>query len=280
MKRSTVLLGLIAAFGFFSGTPTATAQILPSDAMPTAAVPSDTFASWFASGKPSLNGLVKPVDSINFGSNEKPGVDANIKFYNWSQQMFLWITSPVGDGADARVMTSPTFFLVSEINEKGERVLRPQKPGEVQRFATRTAQVGPNGFPVILNKAGKMFEVVPHAKGEEEQKLILNAEGRSVPYDTFTIDAGRKAIFRDADGNAISKAHPNFPSHLKGNRFVRLHKTAAESVFLNETGDVLDIGVGQADFSGVLLAQNGSLVYYNTLFNDVMLDRRVRQFFL
>src|SRR5262249_55538139 len=41
------------------------------------------------------------------------------------------------------------------------------------------------------------------------------------------------------------------------------------SIFLNVNGGVIDTEEGQADH-GVLLAQNGSLIYYVTMVNDVM----------
>ncbi len=263
MSKQSCMLGLVCVAGLASWMPAAMAQTFPSDAEPIAAVPPATFASWFASGKPSLDGLVKPANSVTFPNSP------NLSFYNWSEQMFLWITSPV-PGSRHRILSSPLFFQVSEINPADlQRELRPQKLGEVQRFATRAAQVGPNGLPVILSKSGQLFEIVPQSN-DDVRKLVLNAEGKSVPFDKFKLGAGRKGMFIDANGQAIEKARPSFPARLRGNRFVKLVKTDDETVFVDTSGEVLDIGVGQAGGGGVLLAQHGSLVYYNTLFNDVM----------
>jgi hypothetical protein len=264
MRKHSCMLCLVCVAGLASWMPAAMAQTFPSDAEPIAAVPPATFASWFASGKPSLDGPVKPANSVTFPDS------GNLDFYNWSEQMFLWVTSPVSHGSTDRILSSPLFFQVSEINAQGQRVLRPQKLGEVHRFATRAAQVGPNGLPVVLSKSGQLFEIVPHSNDDATRKLVLNAEGKSVPFDTFKLGAGRKGMFIDANGKAIEKARPIFPSGLTGNRFVKLVKTADETVFVDASGEVLDIGVGQAGGGGVLLAQPGSLVYYNTLFNDVM----------
>src|SRR5205823_3763487 len=41
-------------------------------------------------------------------------------------------------------------------------------------------------------------------------------------------------------------------------------------VFLDENGDVIDIDQGQAGGGEVLRGQNGSLVYYATMVNDVL----------
>jgi hypothetical protein len=46
------------------------------------------FNGWFESGAVSLNGAVKPANSVLF-----PDVP-NCSFYKWSEQMFLWLTSP------------------------------------------------------------------------------------------------------------------------------------------------------------------------------------------
>src|SRR3954451_11748953 len=124
MRKHSCMLGLVCVAGLASWMPAAMAQNFPSDAKPTAAVPPATFASWFASGKPSLDGLVKPANSVTFPNS------GNLDFYNWSEQMFLWITSPVSYGSKDRILSSPLFFQVSEINAQGQRVLRPQKLGE------------------------------------------------------------------------------------------------------------------------------------------------------
>ena len=44
--------------------------------------------NWFANGKVSLNGQVMAANSVDFNNG------TNIDFYKWSEQMFLWITSP------------------------------------------------------------------------------------------------------------------------------------------------------------------------------------------
>src|SRR4051794_35816652 len=60
------------------------------------------FNSWFESGAVSLNGAVKPADSVTF-----PDIP-NCSFYKWSEQMFLWLTSPAPPryGSGGLVMNS------------------------------------------------------------------------------------------------------------------------------------------------------------------------------
>src|ERR1700744_6085238 len=66
------------------------AQTIPSNASSTAGcpVPAATFKGWFESGTPSVNGLANPADSLAF-SPVSP-----CSFYQWSEQMFLWLLSP------------------------------------------------------------------------------------------------------------------------------------------------------------------------------------------
>ena len=68
-------------------------------------VTSQEFNGWFSSGKVSKDGLVSPANSINFPTN-----NTNNDFNKWSQQMFLWITSPKDNTI---VLETPEFYTVS-----------------------------------------------------------------------------------------------------------------------------------------------------------------------
>ncbi len=61
-------MGLAAAL---LGAAAANAQTIPSDPMqnPDCVVSSTTFNGWFASGTPTVNGVVNPADSIAFQPN-------------------------------------------------------------------------------------------------------------------------------------------------------------------------------------------------------------------
>src|ERR1051325_7028178 len=104
------------------GAP-AHAQSLPSNPAQTCTVPAATFKTWFQSGTPTLNGVVNPADSVTFNPN------SNCTFYQWSEQMFLWMTSPAPanyGGGGGRIFDSPTFFDVSPpINSSGQRIFLP-----------------------------------------------------------------------------------------------------------------------------------------------------------
>lgn len=83
LKHTIMLLTLAWAAG-----GAALAQTLPADPAPSCTVPTSTFDTWFESGTPTLNGVVNPADSVSFPATP------NCSFYQWSKQMFLWLTSP------------------------------------------------------------------------------------------------------------------------------------------------------------------------------------------
>src|ERR1700761_6338259 len=111
-KYLGALILALAPLGFASAQ-----TVVPSNAKPLCAVAPNTFASWFVSGKPSLNGAVNPANGIQFPNKS----DCN--FYNWGEQMFLWLTSPASGnyGSSGFVFTSPIFYNVSGKNAQGQR---------------------------------------------------------------------------------------------------------------------------------------------------------------
>jgi hypothetical protein len=64
MKRFTVLACLALAIAVLPA-PLA-AQTIPADAKATCTVTSAVFDTWFETGTPSLNGVVKPANSVTF----------------------------------------------------------------------------------------------------------------------------------------------------------------------------------------------------------------------
>ncbi|MEI8021711.1 MAG: hypothetical protein WCH39_26110 [Schlesneria sp.] len=60
---------------------------VPPDAQQTCPLTKQEFDTWFASGAVTLNGVVKPANSLTFTAN------SNCSFYKWSEQMFLWLTA-------------------------------------------------------------------------------------------------------------------------------------------------------------------------------------------
>src|SRR2546429_7097703 len=122
-KSQLAITSFALAFAILCFPHSLRAQTIPSDAATTCTVGPTDFAHWFESGTPSLNGVVKPADSLNFV--DQP----NCSFYRWSEQMFLWITSPAPPtycGGGSRVFDSSAFFDVSPPDPNtGQRTFIP-----------------------------------------------------------------------------------------------------------------------------------------------------------
>ena len=242
----------------------ALADTLPADAKPTCTVAAPVFHSWFQSGSVTLNGVVKPANSVTF-----PNIP-NCSFYQWSEQMFLWLTSPAPTiyGAGAHIFDSSAFFDVSPPDSSGKRSFIPHLPGVLRNFSLRAAQVGPNGLPVVLSKAGKLLEVVTPPTAPSGNPLIHDKAGNFVEIGKLNVTADNKAVFFDAAGAKIDHVVTPPAAHPAVSKIVRKFVVGAQTIFLDPLGNVVETEEGQAD-DGVLVAQNGSLVYYVTIVNDV-----------
>ena len=83
----------------------------------------------------------------------------------------------------------------------------------------------------------------------------------------MTVDNG-KPIFLDKSGKVIVGARPFIPPGLDKTLTVQKFIINQIPIFLDSSGNVVNVEQGQAG-DGVLRAQNGSLVYYATMVNDV-----------
>jgi hypothetical protein len=241
------------------------AQSLPTDPVQTCTVTPALFASWFDSGSVSLNGTVKPANSVTFPGN----VANNCNFYRWSEQMFLWLTSPTPPtygGGGGHIFDSPVFFDVSP-PVGGVRTFIPHTPGGMATLSLRAAQVGAHGLPVIMAKGGRMFEVVEPRIAASGKQIILNRSGRSTEIESATLENG-KPVLRDKAGKVIPTPKAIIEPRLSQTRTVQRVMIGRTPILLDPLGNVIDTEEGQAD-GGVLQAQNGSLIYYETTVNDV-----------
>jgi hypothetical protein len=267
--RSCFLLFVLPLFVLsLVGASSARAQTIPSDAKATCTVTAAQFAGWFQSGSVAVNGVVKPANSVTFSNPA-----ANCPFYQWSKQMFLWLTSPAPvsyGGGGGRIMDSPSFYDVSPPNlTTGNRTFIPHEQGVLRNLSLRAAQVGPSGLPVIVDTTGRVFEVAKPAPNEKP--LVRSLSGRLVPLASISRSVDEKLVLQDETGKAITAAKAPAPvAHLQISKPVTLRKFILPGgiVFIDPSGNIIDAEQGQAD-DGVLLAQNGSLVYYVTMVNDV-----------
>jgi hypothetical protein len=189
IAMTSAVIIAFASFGMFHVVsaflpPNLTQNQLPADAMPTCVVTPTVFATWFQSGSPSANGLVNPADSINFPD---PHTN-NCPFYQWSEQMFLWLTSPTTGGV---VLNTPTFFDVS--------------PPDPTNSWTRTF------LPHPLNPA------VINVEQSQADNSVLEAQTGSLVYYITTVNdvyAFLKTGVADGDFSPVPTAFPTTQSDL------------------------------------------------------------------
>ncbi|OCX50788.1 hypothetical protein BEL04_18820 [Mucilaginibacter sp. PPCGB 2223] len=234
--------------------------VLPPDVCKSCVVAKDTFNHWFKSGTPAPNGQVLPANSVTFVPNN------NCDFYRWSEQMFLWITSPdstysPGGGI---VLESPVFYNVSPPNPvTHERTLSAHKPDSLLRMTGHIRKLGPHRLPAFMDKNGRLFEIEEAAK-----PVVKDATGKSVEVGQINPNANGPAQLLDKAGKPI--AHPAaLLQHKTGAKFiVQRVKVGKNFVFLDSSGKQVQAEQAQAT-DDILMSQGKSLVYYLTLVNDV-----------
>jgi hypothetical protein len=266
-----------------------TQQPLPPDAGSACAnslTPAE-FNSWFQSGVVTLDGLVKPADSVLF-----PNVP-NCSFYKWSEQMFLWLTSPATPeyGSDGLVMNTPAFYDVSLPDATGRRRFLPHTPGMVRTFNLRTPQKGALGLPVVIERGTlRILEVLPPVLSRRGRQLVGDRNGNQVEVGSarFTTDAanGGAPVLLDVSGGVIQEPRallsPEIEKKLARmgdfdkSELVQKVVVGDKTVFLDLFGNFAPTEQGQAD-GGVLMSQNGSLVYYALTVNNVFALYRTMQ---
>jgi hypothetical protein len=263
---------MLAAAALVATTGLATAQtVLPTDAKPTCTATAVEFDNWFASGTVTANGVVNPASSLTF-----PNIP-NCTFYKWSEQMFLWLTSPAPTryGGKSIVLDSPVFYDVSPPNSSGQRTLIPVTPGVPRNFGVQISQLGPQGQPVVFDETGKMFTVVRPQAGPNGKPVVQNKAGEAVEIARTQVGPNGRPVLMDNAGKPIDfQTQPNGTPLLldrTGKAIdLKLNMIVANGkiFFLDGNGNAIETEQGQADGS-VLMTQSKKLVYYALSVNDV-----------
>lgn len=260
------LFGTLTVLGgcFFTQTS------VPSDPLvtPSCNISLAEFESWFESGAVSLNGLVKPANSVLFSDP----LD-NCEFYKWTQQMFLWLTSPapLKYGGKGLVFDSPLFYDVSPPNANNERFFIPHTSSNpVHKLDRRVAQAGPQGLPLIVeNQTGRPLEIAPTLRAANDKPLVLNGQNERVEVHAIRRVDKNRVEFLDANSRRIQRPRAIIDKKFNAETTVQLFSLAKVDVFLDVAGNTIDVEQGQAFGAQVLQAQNSSLVYYLTTVNNV-----------
>jgi hypothetical protein len=268
MKKSIKIIIGILLLGFtlwrcstpHSNVTAVQRHVLPQNVYASCTVNQDTFNTWFASGKAAQNGLVTAANSVKFPHNN------NCDFYQWSERMFLWITSPVSNKGKI-VLETPVFYDVAA-DSAHQRKLVPHLSNTPLRMSSHIEKSGPNGLPVIKDKTGKLFEIENAEPVANIPALVSNAVGSSVAVASVKVDAKGTYSFMDKSGNPIAHPKAIIQNALRGQNIVQQFRAGNTLVFLDANGNVIQSEAGQAT-GDVLMSQNGSLVYYLTMVNDV-----------
>lgn len=271
-----------------------TQETVPTDAGgncatgPQALTPTE-FNTWFESGAASLNGAVLPANSVTF-----PNIP-NCSFYKWSQQMFLWLTSPAPPryGSGGLVMNTPAFYDVSPPDGSGKRHFIPHFSGLIRTFNLRTPQRGALDLTVILEKRSlRLLEILPPVLSTSRKQLIMNKDGNEMEIGSVRVDNNQRPILFDVSGKEIQgpraiiqslKDTAMSPITKRIKKIENFDKTSLvqniildKSIFIDLFGDFHEVEQGQA-FGEVLMAQNHSLVYYSITVNTVFALFRTMQ---
>lgn len=271
-RSSIVKCSLLAAAVLVSSSQLASAQSIPTDAQPTCTVTPAAFKAFFVGGNVVLNGVVNPANSVDFSNVP------NCPFYQWSEQMFLWLTSPAPPSygnVGGRIFDSPVFFDVSppDPNNNNQRVFIPHFPNFIRHLDVRAAQAGPSGLPVLFDKSGRLIQIAKPQTGPNGLPLIRNVNGDLVEIGRAAIGADKQAVFANKAGQPIEHRLAQTDAQFRQippGRIITATQFIIDGkpILIDPNGNVIDTEEGQAD-GGVQIAQTGSLVYYVTMVNDV-----------
>ncbi len=293
IRSTAAALGVLAAISTGSS---AGAQAVPTDPQAACPIAPATFAAMFASGTVTLNGVVNPADST-------VNLTPNCPFFVWSEQMFLWMTSPAPrsyGGGGGRIMFSPAFYTVSPAAQSGpdngRRTFLPNVAGRPIRMRLRTTELGPHRLPALLSRSGHVVEVARPNPAQPVPPVVRLPSGAAVRLTDVRRGAAGELRFFAAGGREVQVQKLKLPRiahpvvEVRNGRFAPVVTTAELQhaiqarkfivhgfpIFVDGAGNVIDVEPGQAD-DGVLLSQNGSLIYYITVVNDVFAYHRTMQ---
>jgi hypothetical protein len=289
----------------------------PADAQPPVGLPSNpqatciftpaAFAAMYQGGTVTLNGAVVPANSLNNPGN-LPAV--NCPFFQWSDQMFLWLTSPVsgGGGPMVRTLFSPAFYQVSEPDSSGRRTFVRNDPNKPLRMGLRVPKPVENRHNAVRARSGQPLALDPGTRHERGAPLIRLLRGGTARAATAVRTASGDVRLLDSAGRVLNARKAVLPppqrmtirgpgcqspvtppiQPIAARRFV----VRGVPVYLDRNNDVIDVAAdslkdteeGQAGSNGVLISQNsanpgsnGSLVYYMISVNDLYAYHRTMQ---
>jgi hypothetical protein len=172
--------------------------------------------------------------------------------------------------AQTKSMSSPAFFDVSPPDGSGKRTMVAHTSRRIPSLGVFTKQLGPNRLPLVFDKHGRMFEVARSAAPSPRVKI---SAGRLVELGNVRLDK-RQLIFLDKAGARIEPqvlAPPKAAVRGANAPVARIERFVVNNVpiFLDRGGNLIEVEQNEAD-GNVLIAQNGSPIYYGIAVNEVM----------
>ena len=242
---------------------------LPKDVLAKCTVGADTFKTWFADSTPTENGKITNANSVTF-----PSVN-NCSFYQWSEQMFLWLVSPDKGGKYTpgnTVLESPLFYDVTAADAAGNQVMIRHVPGTSINVAGIIKEVGPDGLLLVTDDKGNDFEVEAPKPKAPAMVMGAIANGAERSLAVAHIAPGSDAlhhIFKDQSGKIIEHPKAQVRNIRHQEPILEEIKADGQEVFIDTAGNEHTILIGQATNHVLIAAQNNSLVYYAIMVNDV-----------
>ncbi len=227
----------------------------------------------YGNNQPTPGGFTLPPQGLN------TTINSFCAGMTHAMRTFLWVTSPTDNG-NGYIFDSPQFFDVSNPDAHGKYTLLPIVPGATPQFHVRDAKPGAHGLPVVMDKTGHMFTVLPTSRDAKPKvrsatgQLTTIAHAKRSPAGLLTLLDGNGARVDFGPRLPRPPAGPNPPVALCDD-CVNLFDVDNIAVYIDPWGSVVDIAAGQVG-GGVLMAQPqggaqyGSLVYYSIEVNDVI----------
>lgn len=255
---------------------------IPTNAFGTGNVINATrFASWINNVTPSINVFVKPADGPNFvgDNNVTPSSFDRQDFFRWSQQMFYWILSPVPSNGSygscgGLVLNSPAFYDVQGSNFVRHTCDNLAKTN--MTFDIKSTQNGKNDLPIFFEQnTDRIFDIDKTPKSIRGYQIVKDGKGKIVEVGNIKVK-GNIPTFYDLKGEVIEIVELIYSKDLDYKTTVQqfeINKIFYNVSLISPFAPIIILpSVAQASNNGssnVLMARNGSLVYYNIMVNDV-----------
>jgi hypothetical protein len=249
--------------------------VLPGDAGKTCIVNEDEFKRWFTDGNVKKDGEVKPAGSLSF----QPASEC--AFYRWSEQMFLWLTSPLSQGRYK--FNSSDFFAVDSPGSDGGRKLIRQDDPQQKGIRASIALVEKNPS-VIVDSRGKQRAAVTLETPADALSPFLDKSNKAVDVVSIAASIEGKPLLLDRFNKALDfKEAANGAPAIAGPSAETV-KLANETALVDGAQHLLTEGGAVVFFNpvatsqvmkDVLIARNGAIVYYLIQVNDVFAYFRI-----